>query len=86
MITLKEAVKIAVEQERRLYHPDGYTTLSPRIHETPDYWLFNFLKKDAAIIGYGPRIVYKADGRTHSIGSGEVPEFYKDATPVPLPA
>jgi len=84
MITLKEAVEIAVEQESRQYHPDGCTTLSPRIHETPDYWLFNFLKEGVVIIGYGPRIVYKTDGQTHSIGSSEVPEFYKGATPVSL--
>jgi len=84
MITLKEAVEIAVEQERRQYHPDGCTILSPRIHETPDYWLFNFLKEGTVILGIGSMLVYKADGRTYYVSSGEVPEFYKGATPVSL--
>lgn len=87
MITLKEALEIAVKKEKKWRRLDAETILFPQtIHETSDYWLFDFQdEEEKAIPGGGSVAVYKADGKTWCVGSGQIPEFYEGATPVPLP-
>lgn len=87
MITLKQALDIAVKDERKDRGLDTDTVLSPRIDEAPEYWLFSFnAKEEMPPPGPGVTAVYKADGRIRYVGSGQVPYFYDNAVPVQPPA
>lgn len=87
MITLKQALDIAVKDERKDRGLDTDSVLSPRIDEAPKYWIFDFYANEERVpLGVGVTIVYKADGRIRYVGSGQVPYFYDNAVPVQPPA
>ncbi len=87
MITLKEALEIAVTDMKLLFPLEAGEIPSPRIHEDSGYWLFNFHEEEEnPPPGGGATAVYKADGRIRYVGSGEIPDFYENAIPVPFPA